>query len=243
MKPLVLSLLLLTSCAGMDLSSIGNIFGGSGYTERYYKKDIKMVINKKYYEGVAVVPYSGTYRIDINTDVDFDLFTAASCHREIDAKKIHIDRKRKWFGIIDKKYISFDYEPERALEGSFQNKYCPLTLGLYHKDTGQEYWGFIDFRTSAENMTATMYCNGERKRLVGVGICQSRVSLIQMIVFDEETEVFTDCGNFKPKGYGYHYATPFEECVSLFVGKDSNQMFRLTTFGYNRIKMEDFTID
>ena len=240
---IIASLLLLQSCAGFELPSMGNMFGGSGFTEVYFKKDISMKINGQSFEGTAVVPYTGEYIIKIDTDFNFDLFTAASCHREIDAKNIHIDKKRKWFGTIDKKGVNFVYTPKDSLEGSLDSKYCPLILGIYHKDTGQEYWGFIDFKTNDESLPATLYCNGEVQKPIGVGICQSRVGLIQMVTFNEETEVFTDCGKFKQSGFGYHFATPFKECISLFVGKESNKIMRLTTFGYNRIKMEDYTVD
>lgn len=208
-----------------------------------YKKDLKFVVNKSQFEGTAIVPNAKYYDIAINSDIDFDLFTATSCHREISAKAIHIERKRKWFGVISRRYISFRYQPNETIEFGKANRFCPLSLGLYNKDTGQEYWGFIDFKTIYERLPARIYCNGGYSRANGVGICQSREGLKQVIQFDEEVEFISECLDVEKFGNSYRFYMPLGECVSLIVGEDSKNFFRFTTFGYNRIKASEFELD
>lgn len=236
---LLLAAMYLAGCSSLSLGKLGNLFK----EEAVYKKDLVFVVNKAVYEGTAIVPNAKHYDIAINSDIDFDLFTASSCHREISAKAIHIETKRKWFGIISKRYISFRYQPNESLEFGQSNRFCPLTLGLYNKDTGQEYWGFIDFKTIYERLPANLYCNGNTERVKGVGICQARAGLKQLIEFGEDVEFISECLDVEQVGKGYRFYMPLGHCVSLIVGKDSKNYFRFTTFGYNRIKAKEFQLD
>lgn len=204
---------------------------------------MEFTVNGKTHTGIAVLEEVPQYQFSITPDIEFDLFTAATCHREIDASKIDLEKKKRWFGASSSKSVRFSYFPRESLEYNLGNRYCPMSFGIYEKKEGQEYWAFIDFKTDGENLDATMYCNGERESVKGVAICQARVSLIQHISFNEDTKFYSDCLDVDKEGFGYTFTLPFKECVSLFAGKDSGELFRLTTLGYNRIKLRNFGND
>ena len=232
---LIFLLLTITGCAGMNLPQ-----PTGGFTETYYKKDLNFTVKGIEHVGVAVIDESDQYQFSITPDKEFDLFTAATCHREIDANKVDISRKKRLFGPSTKQSIRFSYFPHDSLEKDLESSYCPISFGVFDKAEGQEYWGFVDFRR-LESLEAVTFCNGEKRLEKGVAICQARVGLLQKVEFDVETKLYSDCLDVKKVGTGYTFYMPFKECVSLFAS--DSEVFRFTTFGYNRIKLKDFSND
>lgn len=226
------TLLVLNACASLDGGPIGSTALGE-----YYKRDLKFTVNGEEYEGLAVLNARDTYSFSIRPEKPFDLFTATTCHREIDANQVTIERKKRWFGASSKKAIRFNYTPRIGVE---TETYCGLEMGIYDKDNGQEYWAFIDFvHDMPWNLGATIYCNGDVLTPSNSGICQSRIGLEQKIVFNREVEAVTDCLVLDQyKGRVFRWNTPPTECLTLFF--DGEEYFRMTTFGYSRIKIKDY---
>lgn len=235
MKYLLL-LLAITGCSTFELPMLQQ--GGTGNV--YYKKDLKFTVNGESFEGLAVLNTGTSYAFSIAPEKPFDLFTAATCHREIDADQVTIEKKSRWFGASNKQVVRFEYTPRLGLE---TGTYCGLEIGVYDKDNGQEYWGFIDFNNDiGRGLDALVYCNGEKLAASNSAICQSRAGLIQKVSFNEPVEVLSDCSDFETEdSLGFKFQMPYESCVSLF--HNENGMFRLTTFGYNRIKIKDYGSD
>ena len=60
MKYLLLTLLTITGCAGMNLPQ-----PSGGFTETYYKKDLNFTVKGIEYDGVAVIDESDQYQFSI----------------------------------------------------------------------------------------------------------------------------------------------------------------------------------
>mgnify|MGYP001551937231 CR=1 FL=1 len=225
------------------LSSCQLIKGSEEFTQigQTYRKDLTFSIDDVNYEGIAIVGEKQSYKFSIMPDKPFDLFTASTCHREITADQVTISKKKRWFNASSKTAIEFEYTPRLGVE---TEGYCGLELGIYDKDNGQEYWGFVDFVTNMPwTIDAKLYCNGEVVESLNSAVCQARQSLEQRIEFDGEMKAETNCLVLDTyEGKVFTWNQPPIECLTLFFDKEGNH-FRLTTFGYDRIKIKDYGFD
>lgn len=228
--------LLLQSCTMLDGALLTETKIGE-----YYKRDLKFTVDGEEHEGFAILDARRSYSFSIVPDKPFDLFTASTCHREIAADKVDIKRKRRWFGASSKTAIRFSYVPREGVE---TDGYCGLEMGIYDKDNGQEYWAFIDFvHDMPWDMRAKLYCNGEFLDGLNSAICQARVGLEQRIEFDESVEAVSDCLVLDQyEGRVFRWNQPPRECLTLFFNSEGEH-FRMTTFGYSRIKIKDYGFD
>jgi hypothetical protein len=200
--------------------------------DAFYKRDMKITVNGASAEGVIVAPSSDHYDLEIVAKGKLDLFTLASCHREItqeDAGEGGI------FG--DAKKIKLTFRPVNGIENTSA---CPVELGGYEKDLGRHSWGFIDFRSPELTLPAKLKCNGVGQETVGVSVCQSRNGLIEQIVFKAPVRVAKQPDSNCPQlsssdgGVTFEYKMPLKQCVYVF-GDQTGALHRLTTLGYEKI--------
>lgn len=229
---------LLSSCASIAPTTGQNHIGSTG---EYYKKDLGFTVNGETHKGVAVLEAFNTYSFSITPDKPFDLFTAQTCHREIHADQVTFTRKSRWFSASDKTSIRFSYTPRSLVE---TDSFCPIEIGIYDKDNGQEYWAFIDFvKDLRSGLGATLYCNGDILTPSNSAICQARRGLRQRIKFKSPVTFLSECLDVETEdSMTFTWYQPYQSCVSLFANSEGEK-FRLVTFGYNRIKIKDYNND
>lgn len=199
-------------------------------TDKFYKRDLKITVNGKTADGVLVADSKSQYEIAIEAPGDLDLLTISTCHREITSE----DAGGGWWWSGNKGKIKYWPMAKVEEEGG-----CPLRISALEKDNGQNSWAFIDFKDSKMEMIPQVLCNGQSIVEKGVAVCQAHEGLIQEINFPEPTK-FSDkaaCDfQFQTTDEKhYKFTQPAKECVVLFKGKDSGQMFRLVTLGYEAI--------
>lgn len=187
-----------------------------------YKYDMTGTVNGTQFDGVGVIPYAEKYNMQFVSRVDVDLISISSCHRDWTAESV---AKLGWFQ--SKKGYSYEYDPSLGIENQGS---CLVRIGAYNRDKGQNVWGIIDFENPSRTLPATSYCNGNVQQFSGVSICQSKVGLIQRLVFD--SPVIQDTKALDPKCQMnskdqkvWEYQLPVGECVIEF--KETVPPYRL----------------
>ncbi len=216
--PLVMLCMLAACASGIDQKLSPDVF---------YKRDMSIDVNGVKGVGALVVPIAAQYRIQGESKGELDLFTLESCHREFSAEKL--GRK-----------FTYGFLPVQGLEGSG----CPIQLGGYEKKRGRHSWGLIDFEEPESTLPATLKCNGTQAKTNGVSVCQSRVDLIQAIVFDVEVDQAVakdDCKLPTPKdSKTFIFPIKKRECAIVFREKQGQRRFhRLTTLGFEGILIRE----
>lgn len=196
----------------------------------FYKRDMKLNVNGFKGDGVLVVPKADKYSFDVKAKGDLDLFTMDTCHREETKEDVGE-------GLFkDDKRAKFDYKPGNNIESSSA---CPVRLGGYERANGRHSWAYIDFETDDAKLPALVKCNGNTYNSRGVTICQSKVGLIQEIIFPEETIVNPAPGCEMPRPADlktYRFNMSARECVFNFMEKKKpNREHRLSTIGYEAV--------
>lgn len=217
------SALLLAGCATGPLQALS--------PTTFYKRDMIVTVAGITREGVIVVPRDTSYDFQVQARGTLDLFTMDTCHRE---QVIANAGQSGLFG--DKKLVEFSYAPVRGLETSGS---CPMRLGGYEKIQGRHSWAIIDFEDPATVLPANIKCNGEQYQSNGVTICQSKIGLIEEIIFP--VEVFVSPTDACPMplpadSKTFLFPMPAHECVYNFLEKTgANRQHRLTTVGYESV--------
>lgn len=203
----------------------------------FYKRD--MVING--HEGVAVLPLKEKIEFHIEARGALDLFTMVTCNQSQTKERAWNVKQRVRSGLFgwrrklidNQREIKFEYQPNE-LE---KDGYCPIEFGGYEKDQGRHSWGFVDFQTPDATLPATLLCNGEVIKSLGVSICQSRQGLVQKITFAEEAVVAPDkeCDIGQRTGKSFEFRIPPRQCVFRFRSIKTGRDHRLTTLGFKEI--------
>lgn len=190
-----------------------------------YRKDLRMQIDRTW--GNAAADFTGMGVLDKKPSYNFNFyfshkpskFTLTTCHREI-----------VWANPGNG--VKYTYTPEPLIE---QDGYCPIEVGAFD-DQGRHAWGMIDFRNS-ESLPATMYCNGEVKKEIGVSLCQTKAKLVQRISFEEKVSAVASegcpAGSLSDDKKSFMLPVGQGKCLYLFKGK--SDFHRLITFGYDDV--------
>ena len=212
---LVLILLEMTSCASLPVE-------GSRDAEQFYRRDMELKINGQKFNGVAVLPAAGRYRIEGWLHADARLVKFTTCHRE------------EVLDDFDDDDFEYSFTPVPGIE---DQGFCPLEIGAFD-DYGQHDWAFIDFRRD-QKLSAQIGCNGQMYRASGVSICQSKSGLIQTVEFPVEVEAsYPDwCPEVESEDRkNWSYIIAPEKCVYVFRSNEG-QIHRLLSLGYHEILM------
>lgn len=193
----------------------------------YYKRDIRLVINGVEFDGIAVPKKSDVYKIKVKARGIIDMITIRSCHREI----TYEEPSKGWFS--SGKTFEFEYRPIKGIE---DGRGCYLDIGTYEKSKGRHGWALIDFESAEETVKAELKCNGEKRAVGPVSICQAHSNTIQKIQFDHKVKVSPDspkCSVMQSDDeMGYRYLIPPGECVYYFCDR-LGYCHRHTTLGYD----------
>lgn len=202
-------------------------FGKQKYRKRLIKSDVIT------FHGVGTLPYAKDYNFKVIGFAKFDYFSATSCHEEL----VSNDRN-SWFKKNGETDLSYAPTLERG-------KNCPLFIATYSK-TQKHGFGLLVFEDPRYKLKAELHCNGYLLKTNGVSICQSKMGLLQKIVFDEEVHLLdpvkgaaerrNPCPEIKiTDGKSFEYLIPARECVYGFIGKKSREIHQHHTVGYENI--------
>jgi hypothetical protein len=206
----------------------------------YQRRDMEIRVAGKTALGVTVAPRALVYQFEIKTPGNLDWFTLKTCHREWSLEKagnVKVTKPRWPWGektVIAKNQVKF-----RFANSDQENihEYCPMVLAAFEKKRGRHSFGFVDFDNIDDPLPGTLYCNGDKRSVGGVSVCQSRVGLIQSIVFGEKIkhEAEGGCPGGEAKGNTFTHESGRGRCVYLFVGLASGRLHRHTSIGYESI--------
>lgn len=199
-------------------------------TDIYYRRDLPFCVEGyACYEGLTTLPKQDSYTFDIapKGDADIDLLVVTTCHRNTSFEKT----SSGWFVFQKKNRFRYVYTPNPLIEGDGD---CPLVFQTFEKERGRHAWAVILFQHSKYTLPATLYCDGETIRGVGVLGCQSKEGLKQGIRFDEKVMLEANPGCPVPtKGNNSFYEWPvgYKQCGYTFRG-ESGRFATLFTSGY-----------
>ncbi len=236
----ILALLLLISCTALDTKPTQKLA-----LETTYKRDMVVTVNGVTEEGVLVVPMRGMNEIKVQARGDLDMFSLQTCHREWAKEKAwNVTEKIKsgLFGwgsraITDKRKVEFVYSPVRGIEDMGA---CPLQLSGYAK-AGQHSWAFIDFKTDSFSLQGNLLCNGTTTIFDGVGACQARKGLIQVMSFRNEVFMSPDPGCEIGPTFGKEFSFPINSGICVYRIKDrmTGAIGKVTLIGYDSILIRE----
>jgi hypothetical protein len=191
-----------------------------------YRMDIKMTVNNKTAVGMMVSTKADSYNIKAILKGNADYFSLQTCHRHIPMEEAG--------GFWNGKEVEFTYTPTYELE---INEACPLRLVGIEEDKARHSWGFIDFESPKRDLVAIVKCNGTTSSHKGVSVCQSKLNLIQEIVFENRVIAVVQSGCPKPESKDlktYRYKVGDGYCVYAFEEYDSTKKHRHTSYGYTQ---------
>ena len=191
---------------------------------------MEIKIEDQEYEGFAVVKDISNLKIKARFKDKGDLIRIKTCHRSMDIEQAW---KQSSFGWVDKDSAKINLQLNTPIE---DKEYCPIEI-IAFSHSGKHSWAFIDKKTANENLSAIYRCNGETRAYKGVGICQSYKGLEQQIEFPEKTNVRSNCPYERLDDQAFKYNTKKGYCVYIFKS-ESGQYHRLTTIGYESIKLK-----
>lgn len=202
----------------------------------FYKRDMQLKVNGHQGEGVVVAPHAAQYQVAVEAAGSLDLFTFTTCHREQTKENAG---ERGWFS--DRTKREFTFMPTTLESNEFS---CPAQLGGYERKKGRHSWGFIEFESPKLTLPALVNCNGSSHNARGVSVCQSKIGLIQEIVFSEPVlwSENNSCLKLESKdSKTFRFKMPKGSCVFRFLAKDGDKekWHRLTTIGYEKILIRE----
>lgn len=229
---IILPMLFLLGCASTPTQSTNDALAAA-QKGAVYKYDMSGTVNGTQFTGVGVIPYADKYSMQFVSPVNVDLLSIASCHRDWTAESV---ATIGWFR--SKVGYSYQYDPSLGIENTGS---CLVRIGAYNRDKGQNVWGIIDFENPGRTLPATSFCNGNMQKFNGVSICQSKVGLIQRIVFDSPVmqdvkALDSKCVMSSKDQKVWEYQLPVGECVIEF--KETIPPYRLhrhTTVAYTDV--------
>lgn len=193
--------------------------------EKTYRKSLHFKVNGEYAKGTFTAKKNKAYHLEISTPQKPNLVKITTCHQE----RIFVKPGKE---------LSFEYKPNPDIEAN--DLPCFLEISVL-EESGKNQWGLIDFKLDSENIPARISCNGDIINTKGSYVCQSMEGLIQEIEFANEVTVLSpkECNRITPdKGKKFFYQTTEESCFYLF-SEEKRDMFRLITFGYNEIILDE----
>ncbi len=213
-------------------------------TEVVTKYDLSGTVNGIPFDGIGVIPPAKSYKFRIESKQDVDLVTITSCHRDFSRESV-IDVG--WF----KKNRGFEYvyTPAPGIEDTGQ---CLIRLGVYNKSVpNQNAFAILDIRTPTETLPARNICDGANGEAGGVSMCQSKVGLIQRLVFPVlvtslSPDTAPDSIADKPKicvgtwldASTWEYKLGTGECYMAFMESSKPHRFhRHTAIGYTKVEI------
>ena len=218
--PLLLLLLLLTSCAGVQQTLEQDVF---------YKRDISIYLNGNQYEGVTTAPYSKSYTLTLEPKGEFDLMLIRTCHREISVEK----QNKGWFGS-KKNQFSYEYIPVVGLEDSRE---CPVRVEAYQSSKNQHGWALVEFENPKFTLPYSINCNGVYYSARGVFACQSKRESVQRLKFNEPVRFALPAEGCSPAikvGDFYEIKVSSGECPYAFDTRDG-KVGRLLMVGFSGV--------
>lgn len=226
--------LLLTSC-DYDYKNVTQ----EKSAEVFYKKDMVFTVNDVIAEGVYVASKRSQFNFHIKARGDIDLFRLLSCHMDAIKEKAWNVKKEVDSGIFgwgskkidSKNEVKFTYKP-REIE-----KYdCPIILKALEIKQNRHSEALVDFENDKYKLESNLYCNGDFRVINGVGICQSRMELIQVLEFKEDVipAKSNTCGLLPRKAKKFKVKMPRGKCIVLFSNKAGDTQ-RMTFYGYEQI--------
>ena len=140
-----------------------------------YKKDVKIIVDKMEYNGVAVLEKKKKTDMEFEFWGDVDMMVFTNCHRSIELQNAW----SKWW---DKRKVKYTY----ALSELEEKQGCPIHIAGFDRDGKQHSFGMILLNDNPRGIIANLSCNGTTKTSFGVDSCQSRLGTIQKITFPHE---------------------------------------------------------
>ncbi len=194
-------------------------------TQKVYKRTLRFRVNGEAAEGVYSAKKNSSYRLDLALPGKPNILKMTTCHRE----RIYLRPGKE---------LSLDYRPSHV-EASAP---CAMEISALEDGGTKNQWGMIDFKLDEETLPALVHCNGEQTRAVGSQVCQSRVGLLQAIEFAQPVSALAAEGCGKMEGDTtpgrFSFAMPKEACFFLFAD-GAGRLFRLVTFGYDEVLLDD----
>lgn len=185
----------------------------------FYKRDITIIYGGKEYRGAVTLPRSDVYKIRLESPGRLDLLSISTCHREY--LKEAVGYNHDW-----------TYQPVPGLETGAA---CPLNIAGYDSTVGKHAFGFVNFEAEELKAKARISCNGASWTANGVGVCQARDGLIQVVAFDHETRVVSNesCRLGVVKSKVFQFQIKQGNCQYLF--ENETGRFLLDTIGYQEV--------
>jgi hypothetical protein len=207
--------------------------------EETYRKDLKLEIDGKTYEGTAVLTRKTSYELTIFPEGKMDRLIIQNCHRDMTTDK----PKTGWFSNKH----TFRFMPIPGME---DNRSCPLEIASLEEKKTRNGFAYIDFQDSREEISlrAYMKCNGEYSTPQGVGICQAASGLRQSVFFQSQTlleGVEGECDVMESKdGFFWEWNATPGKCIYYFVAREKHKngkrlAFRLNALGYTSIPVRN----
>lgn len=208
----------------------------------FYRRDMIVEVNGLVIEGAGVVPRADKYEIKVEARGDLDMFIMNTCHKEETKERAWNVKKKVKSGLfgwgrkkIDaKNQINFTYIPDPKMENSGD---CVMELRGVEILKGRHSFAFIAFESELDKIQAISRCNGRHPEVNGVGVCQTRQGLKQMLEFSEVMKPSSGaakCG-FTGNKKEYEYKIAKGKCIAIFKGKSSGKTFSLYTLGYEKL--------
>ena len=216
---LALGVALLAGCAGVQQKLDPELF---------HKRDVGIEVNGQQYEGVVVVPNAPSYRFVLSPKGEIDLMLIRTCHRTYSVEK----QSSGWFS---KNKYQYDFTPIPGLE---TGRVCPTRVDVYESVKGRHSWAFLDRESPDYQAQATLACDGNIRRINGVGVCQAKVDTVQRLSFSEPVRFAppdpAHCARPVQKGNEYEFKVSRGECLYHFDHQDG-RMGRLTLLGFEGV--------
>ncbi len=205
MRYLPLALAFLTGCSTVSQIPITG--------DHFYKRELKVTVNKKECVGVCIAPKSNSYVIKVEAD-RIDYLSFESCHRKVSVE----DQGDTW---------EYTYTPN-DIEAN-----CSVEIISLDKKSAKNGFALVDFETDEFRLPAVLSCDGKSDLAVGgTSICQSKAGLLQSIQFSDNVKVYpTDECPLKGDNDGKNFLFHLNKGPCVFVFGNKSGFHKLTTLG------------
>lgn len=211
--------------------------------DKFYKRDLPFCVKDiGCYEGTAVLPKKDYYEFEVapKGDAAVDMLVLNTCHREFTvegSERSILDYFLKVFGKKREGYkLHYTLIPGIEDDGD-----CTIRINTFEKDKGRHAWAVFRLQHPKYTLPATVYCNGETRKEVGVSICQSKAGLTQQIKFEEPVMIETDKGCELPKRKEtglYEWKISHGEC-GYTIRTESGQYHDMLTIGFEGLLVRE----
>ena len=196
--------------------------------DEYYKHDLTISGDGREFKGVGVLK-AKAQKIKIKSPGEISLLTITTCFRDFS-----VEPDKNW--LENKRVYEYVYTPADDLELSGS---CMMRINSFDRTGKRHGWALVDFETSDSKMTYQLQCNGTDKSVAGVGICQTRAGLYQILHFQKPVIAGTPMARcakaVTDDDLTFQIETSSGECVYMFKEKGAANYSRLTTVGYDKI--------